>query len=85
MPFITVYYGPGRNKPVVKTTHGRNFDEALPNVARHMTRNDYGAIVAEVTDAETAELLLVATYKMGEKFNVAFQAVKGHPICVMTS
>lgn len=80
----TTYYGPGRgkNKPVLKTTMGSNRDEIGPNIMRHMTRNDYGSVVAEAYDIETAELLLVATYEIGRKFQTVFEADVSNPVCV---
>jgi hypothetical protein len=80
----TTYYGPGRgkNKPEVKTTLGRNREEIGPNIMRHMTRNDYGAVVAEAYDIETGELLLVATYFIGEAFKVTFEPDVSNPVCV---
>lgn len=79
---ITTYYGPGKHKPVVKTTRSSIRDEVGPNVLRHMTRNDYGAVVAVVHDCETAELLLVATYAIGKKFQVVFESDVKNPVCI---
>lgn len=79
----TTYYGVGRNKPVVKTTRGSKLNECLPNICRHMTDNDYGAIVADVTDLETGELLLVVTYHIGEDLKVGFRQNVKHPVCVV--
>lgn len=79
---ITTYHGPGRKHPVVKTTRGSNRDEILPNICRHMTRNDYGAVVAECHDEDTGELLLVVTYWIGTKLQVMFEADVTKPICI---
>lgn len=83
------YYGPspsrGKNKPVVKTTHGSRIDEVLPNVSRMMTRKLKGeAVVGEAYDDEFGELLLVATYYPGEKFNVVFEQDVNRPVCITT-
>ncbi|MGZ8887998.1 MAG: hypothetical protein ACXW1D_00400 [Halobacteriota archaeon] len=78
----TIYFGPGRGKPVVKTTRSSRRDEALPSVCRHMTQNDYGATVASVHDEETGELLLVVTYKMGERLQVVFEGDVKNPVCI---
>lgn len=83
-----VYYGhsPGRGKPkpVVKVTHGSRIDECLPNVSRMMTRKLHGdAVVAEVHDETYGELLLVASYFPGEKFNVVFEKDTTRPVCIM--
>lgn len=48
-----------------------------------MTDNDYGATVADVTDLDTGELLLVVTYHIGEDLKVAFRQNVKHPICVV--
>lgn len=79
---VTTYFGPGRARPTVRTTRGSRREEVLPNICRHMTRNDYGAVVAECHDEETAELLLVVTYFIGKKLNVAFEADASNPICI---
>jgi hypothetical protein len=79
---ITTYYGPGKARPIVKINRSSRRDEALPNVCRHMTNNDYGAVVAEVVDEGTAELLLVVTYHMGENMRVAFKSDVRHPVCI---
>ena len=81
---ITTYYGPGKgkNKPIVRITRGSQREEAIANISRHMLRNDYGAVVADVVDSETGELLAVATYHIGESFKVVFVSDVIHPICV---
>lgn len=86
----TTYYGasPGRGKakPVVRTTRGSRISECLPNVARFMTVHArWGAVVAEVTDELFGELLLVATYFPGEKFNVVFERDVTRPVCLLTN
>lgn len=80
----TTYYGPGRSKdkPIVKTTYGSKRDELGPHIMRHMTNNDYGAVVAEAYDTETSELLLVATYFIGEQFKVSFRSDVTNPVCI---
>ena len=83
----TTYYGasPGRGKkkPVVRITRGSNIKECLPNVARFMTTNPrWNAEVAEVVDEAYGELLLVATYFPGEKFNVVFEQDVTRPVCI---
>lgn len=79
---ITTYYGPGRNKEVVKTNRSSRREEALPTICRHLTMNSYGATVAELIDGDTAELLLVVTYKMGERLQVVFEQDVTKPVCV---
>lgn len=86
-PIKYTYYGgyKGKNKIVVATTRGSNIAEVLPNVSRFMTRKSarYGAVVAEVIDEENFnELLLVATYWPGEKFNVIFEQDVHRPVCL---
>jgi hypothetical protein len=82
----TTYYGQperkGGKKPVVKVTYGSNPLEALPNVTRRMVRNLDGAVVASVEDTEYGELLLVATYFIGESFKVQFERDVTRPVCV---
>ena len=83
----TTYYGPspgrGKSKPVVRVTHGSRISECLPNVARFMTVNPrWNAVVAEVTDETYGELLLVATYFPGERFNVVFEQDVNRPVCI---
>jgi hypothetical protein len=82
----TTYYGQphkkGGKKPVVKVTYGSNPLEVLPNITRHMVRNDYGAVVASAEDTEYGELLLVATYFIGESFKVGFEQDVRRPVCV---
>jgi hypothetical protein len=77
-PFIYTYYGPspgrGKKKPVVKIYRGSNIGEISANVARWMTRTARGmAVVGEVHDEEYGELLLVASYFPGEKFQIIFE------------
>jgi len=86
---ITTYYGPasgkhGKHKEVVKTNRSSRREEALPTAIRHLTLNSYGATVAEVVDDDTAELLLVVTYKMGERLQVVFEQDVTKPVCVTT-
>ena len=81
-PLITTYYGPGKHKPVVKITRSSRIEETLPNIVRHMTANDYGAVVAECVDEEYGELLYVATYMIGESFKVMFQKQTSKVVCV---
>lgn len=83
----TTYYGPspgrGKPKPVVRTTRGSRISECLPNVARMLTRNNrWNAVVAEVVDEEYGELLFVATYFSGEKFNTIFEHDVNRPVCI---
>jgi hypothetical protein len=83
----TTYYGPspgrGKAKPVIKVTHGSRIGECLPNVSRMMTQNLRGdAVVAEVVDETYGELLLVATYFPGEKFNTVFEQDVKRPVCI---
>ena len=78
----TTYFGPGKGKPVVKTTRSSRREEALPSVCRHMTQNHYGATVASVHDEETGELLLVVTYRIGERLQVVFEGNAKHPVCI---
>lgn len=79
---VTTYYGPGRKRPVTKTTRGSRREEILPNICRNLTRNAYGAVVAECHDEETGELLLVVTYWIGAKLAVVFEQDVTHPICI---
>jgi hypothetical protein len=77
-PFIYTYYGPsqgrGRKKPVVMRYRGSNIGEIAANMVRWMTRKAKGAaVVGEVHDEEYGELLLVATYFPGEKFQIVFE------------
>lgn len=86
-PIKTTYYGPsmGRNKPkpVVKITRGSRIAECLPNVARLMTTNNrHNAVVAEVVDETYGELLFVATYFPGEKFQTVFEHDVKRPVCI---
>lgn len=83
------YYGPkiGRGKdakrPRVKTIRGSNIAEVNANVARWMTqKNSFGAEIADVTDETYGELLCVATYLPGEKFQIVFERDVHRPVCV---
>lgn len=78
---VTTYFGPGKSKPVVKTTRGSRIEEVVPNISRHMTQNDYGATVASVHDDNTGQLLVTATYFIGAKLNFQFHDADT-PICV---
>jgi hypothetical protein len=85
----TTYYGPspgrGKAKPVVKITRGSRIGECLPNASRMLTTRLNGdAVVAEVTDELFGQLLLVATYFPGEKFNVIFEQDVNRPVCIIT-
>ena len=87
---ITTYYGPNSSpdpyaaKPVVKITHSSVRSELLPNICRHMTRNDYGAIVATAHEADTGELLLVVTYDIGSYLRIVFEPDASKPVCITT-
>ena len=76
----TTYLGP--KHATLKITRGSNREEILPNICRHMTRNDYSANVAECHDEDTGELLLVVTYFLGKKLTVAFEGDVKNPICI---
>lgn len=83
------YYGPkqGRGKdakrPLLKTVRGSNIAEVSANVTRWMTRkNKFHAEIADVTDETYGELLLVATYLPGEKFQIVFEQDVTRPVCV---
>lgn len=83
----TVYYGPspgrGKPKPVIKITRGSRLAEVGPNIMRMMTSKLKGAaIVAEAHDETYGELLLVATYFPGEKFNTVFEQDVVRPVCI---
>lgn len=87
LPIVYTYYGasPGRGKkkPKVKQYRGSSYEEVAANVTRWMTRkNRHVAVVAEVTDETYGELLLVATYWPGEKFQIAFEQDVTKPVCV---
>lgn len=83
------YYGPktGRGpkakRPLIKTVRGSNIAEVGANVTRWMTRkNRHLAEVCDVTDETYGELLLVATYFPGEKFQIVFEQDVHRPVCV---
>lgn len=86
---ITTYYGPspgrGKDKPVIKITRGSRIGEIGPNIMRMMTRRMNGdAVVAEAYDDEYGELLLVASYFPGEKFNTVFEQDVSRPVYICT-
>lgn len=82
---VTTYYGPGRgkDKPIVKVTRGSRLEEVAANISKHMTQNHYGATVASTQDEETGQLLLTATYHIGESLKFYFFADVDRPICLM--
>jgi hypothetical protein len=78
----TEYYRPGKHKVPYKVTYGSNRIEVLPNITRNMMLNKYGADVAMAYDEEYGELLLVATYKIGERFRVVFEGDVHQPVLI---
>lgn len=58
----TTYYADVKAREVVRTTHAKYADNAVPNAIKHMQTNQYGALLAEVYN-ETEGCILHAVIK----------------------